>query len=346
MGCRGGGPGSLRAPRSVPLPAAGRERGSASVPRPAPGGPDTPRRRPRAPHRPCSRAGAPPEWGWPPGARTFRRRRAGMRATPETTRDGRGRDSWPSLGYSGRWSAPVLIEVGHPFPVPVKDPGGTGAASVDATLGGLAPARVRHLGVDVRLERVLQRLEVVPEGGRLLLDELDLHHRLRPLVSVLPGDDHPERRAVLLGQLVAEEAHRGQGHLVHGLLEAEALVVGPAIPAEVHLARGLLLVEEGEEADVASLVQRLAGLEDHAQGDADPGHVHVPRLHAAVPVQALLEGKLQDLVDVPGAGLADQPGDFHRPGPGPEGLHMAPDVLLLGKLVEVVVAPGRLLVAM
>src|SRR5258706_10591505 len=56
----------------------------------------------------------------------------------------------------------------------------------DAALGRLAPARVVHRRVHVRIEAILVGRLVLPGVHRLLLDEADLRDRLDVLESVLP----------------------------------------------------------------------------------------------------------------------------------------------------------------
>src|SRR2546422_9025560 len=63
----------------------------------------------------------------------------------------------------------------------------------DATFPGLAPARVIHVRVDVRVEAVLDPAAVlVPGGGRLGFLQLDLDDDLRRLEAILPRHDQPD----------------------------------------------------------------------------------------------------------------------------------------------------------
>src|SRR5262245_17895519 len=65
------------------------------------------------------------------------------------------------------------VQTPHPLAVAVVALGLAHLAGAEHALAGLAPARVRHRRVDVRLEVVLVRRQRVPERRRLLAGELD-----------------------------------------------------------------------------------------------------------------------------------------------------------------------------
>src|SRR5262245_31796802 len=60
-------------------------------------------------------------------------------------------------------------------------------AFTDAALGGLAPARVVNVGINVGIKTVFARVLYVPGAGRLLLGEVDSDDRLDAFEAVLPG---------------------------------------------------------------------------------------------------------------------------------------------------------------
>src|SRR5262249_37885712 len=91
------------------------------------------------------------------------------------------------------------VETGHLIAVTVEGKRLAAAKLADPALGGLAPARVIHVRIDVGVETVLVRRGEVPAGVRLLLHEPDLDDRLDSLEAVLPGDHQAQRRAILIG---------------------------------------------------------------------------------------------------------------------------------------------------
>src|SRR6185295_6755743 len=72
------------------------------------------------------------------------------------------------------------------------------SALADTALGGLAPARMVDVGIDVGIKPILARVLQVPGAGRLLLGEADSDDRLDALKAVLPRHDQPDRRAILI----------------------------------------------------------------------------------------------------------------------------------------------------
>src|SRR6185437_2210485 len=70
----------------------------------------------------------------------------------------------------------------------------------DATLARLAPARMRHVRVDVRVKPILLGSGLAPRRPRLLLGKADFHDRLDAFESMLPRHDESQRCPVLVGQ--------------------------------------------------------------------------------------------------------------------------------------------------
>src|SRR5579871_3861490 len=98
----------------------------------------------------------------------------------------------------------VAVAVEHQSVAPAEFP--------EAPFLGLAPARVRPVGVDVGIKTVLIGSVLVPRGGRLAADELDFHNRFDALKAIFPGDHQTHRRTVLRGQgrPVHPDAEQGQ----------------------------------------------------------------------------------------------------------------------------------------
>src|SRR6185437_2288056 len=69
-------------------------------------------------------------------------------------------------------------------------------ACTDDPLGGLAPARMRYIGIDVGVEAVLVRRHDVPRVRRLSACEFDLDDGLAALEAIFPWRHDPQRRAV------------------------------------------------------------------------------------------------------------------------------------------------------
>src|SRR4029434_6775016 len=75
--------------------------------------------------------------------------------------------------------------------VAVERQGLPAAELADAPLGGLAPARVVHRGIHVRVEAVLRGRGLLPCRLRLLAHEADPYDALRALEALLPRE--PQR---------------------------------------------------------------------------------------------------------------------------------------------------------
>src|SRR5262249_36379774 len=103
-------------------------------------------------------------------------------------------------------------------------------ASADDLFGGLAPARVRHLRIDVRPEAVFGRLQRLPQALRACVGETKPHNRLDRFESVLPWHRKPQRRTMLAGKRMAVATGREKRELVGRLGHGEAFDVGPRKP--------------------------------------------------------------------------------------------------------------------
>src|SRR6266849_1291687 len=211
----------------------------------------------------------------------------------------------------------------------------------NAALGGLTPAGMVDLRVHVRIEAILAGRGLVPGGLGLLRREADLDQGLGALETVLPRHHHAERRAVLVREDLAVEPDGHEGQWMHRLVEPEPFRIGP-VESEAEeaplLPRKHLRVDEGGELDVLGLPRRLHALEQILQGKAYPRNDHGPRLDAAEPVHALLEGELQDLLYVEGLGFGAEPLDLDRPWARLQrGLQPLRVLLVRAELVEVVV---------
>src|SRR5689334_667919 len=80
----------------------------------------------------------------------------------------------------------TLVEIGDKFAVAVEHQSRAAFASADQFFARLAPARMRHLGIDVGPEAVLGGLQLLPHALWPLVDEGKLHDRLDRLEAILP----------------------------------------------------------------------------------------------------------------------------------------------------------------
>ncbi len=202
---------------------------------------------------------------------------------------------------------------------------------------------MRLAGVDVGVEPVLGPLRVVPERGRLPRGEVDRHDRLDALVAVLPRHDDAHRRAVLFRQNLAVHTRDHHRQRVHGLVHAQALVVGPLVGKRHAHAGHLRRTVHRHEPQELRLRLGIERLDQIRQREAHPRNRHRPRLHAAEPVEPLFVRELlQKIVDVELHRLGDQAGHVDRPGPRLELADQVLDGFLFGRMefVEVVVAGG------
>ncbi|EAU65733.1 conserved hypothetical protein [Stigmatella aurantiaca DW4/3-1] len=207
------------------------------------------------------------------------------------------------------------IEGGDLLRVAVEGQRGTAAELPNAPLGGLAPARVIHRRVHVRVEAVLVGRREVPRGGRLTLGERDADDGFDALEAVLPRHHQPQGRAVLGRQRLAIEPRGQQGERVDRLVQAQPFHIGPVQHAAL-LTGHLLRVLQGGEGHVLRTARGLHALDQLPQRDAQPGDDHGPGLHAAHPVDALLRREPgEELVDVHRLRLVHLA--VHDDGPGP-----------------------------
>src|SRR5450830_1884228 len=82
------------------------------------------------------------------------------------------------------------------------------AVLTDAPLGGLRPARVVDIRIDVGIKTVFLRRVDAPGSFRLFLKKADLDDRLGRLEAILPRQNNAHRRTVLVGQHFAVHAQR------------------------------------------------------------------------------------------------------------------------------------------
>ncbi len=235
------------------------------------------------------------------------------------------------------------VEAGDLVRVTVEYLGGDGVGeggAVDAALVGLGPARVIDGGIDVGKEAVFVRADLVPGGVGLFVSEMEADDGLAVFEAVLPGHDDADGSAVLVGEGVSVGAEGEQGKGIHGLIHAEAFGVGPVVAARRF--GHLMLIEEGGELDIFGRGKGLAEVDELGERVAVPGDDHGPGLHAAVAIDAGLDGAVgEKVVDADGAGLLDHAGDVDGPGAGAEGSGVDLGLGFVGaELVEVVVAGG------
>ena len=205
-----------------------------------------------------------------------------------------------------------------------------------------------HFGIDVGIETIFVRCQQVPGGGGHLLHQADGDYALDALEAVLPGHHQPDGCPVLGGQRLAVEPHRQEGERVHRLVEAQALHIGvidAAAEGAGGLSRQLLGIIEGLERHELGATGGFGPADQIRQRDAAPGQHHGPGLHAAQPVDPLLQGALVDEIPhIQGEGFGHLPLDLERPGLGFEVVGVACRIPLVGaEFIEVVVADGLLL---
>src|SRR6185437_2739446 len=80
----------------------------------------------------------------------------------------------------------TLVERRDVFAVAIEQQGRAAPVRAEHALGRLAPARMRHGGIDVRPEAVLVTLQLLPEANRLLIGEGELDDRLDRFEAVFP----------------------------------------------------------------------------------------------------------------------------------------------------------------
>src|SRR5215211_811872 len=237
----------------------------------------------------------------------------------------------------------AVVHPGDVFAVAVVEERRARLVGAEDLLGRLAPARMRHLRVDVRPEAVLVCRKRLPEALRPLVREGEPDERLRRFEAVLPRHGEAQRGAELVRERLAVDAADEEAQLVCGLLHRQTLDIGPRIP-DLPLAWRHRLVEEGLHAQVARRGERLRDIEEGRHLEAGPGHRHRPGLDAAMAVEPLLDRHLADeVVDADVERLLDHAVDLHGPGPGLQRPGRGGDALRGAELVEVVVVAGELL---
>ena len=128
---------------------------------------------------------------------------------------------------------------------------------------------------------------------------------------------------------------------MHGLVDAQALAVGPVQRRHAH-ARHLPRIGQRGERDVLRLRGRLEALEHVAQRHAEPGDDHRPAFDAAHAVDAFLRRQaLQQVLERHLAGLRAMPAHRDRPRRGAQRLGRSSRIVLgRAEFVEIVVAGG------
>src|SRR5258708_27460643 len=168
--------------------------------------------------------------------------------------------------------------------------------------------------------------------------ETNFRQGLNALITVFPGDDHANRRAVLRRESLAVHADTKKSEQVHGFVETKTFYVGK-IDAAVFGLGHLAGVVESLESDVTCFWRGRDQLCEDAKGETDPGHNNGPALHTTMTVDALFErSQVQDFVHGELAGLGDITLDGDGPGSGLEILGIFRGVRLVRpKFIEIVV---------
>src|SRR5260221_8665988 len=143
-----------------------------------------------------------------------------------------------------------VVHAGDLVAVAVEDHRGPREEFAETAFPGLAPAGMVDIGIDVGVEAVFLRRVAIPGGGRFFFLEADFYQRLDALITVFPGDDHANRRAVLRRKSLAVHADAKKGERVHGFVETKTFLVGK-IDAAVFGLRHLPRVVESLKGYVA-----------------------------------------------------------------------------------------------
>src|SRR5256884_5288995 len=106
--------------------------------------------------------------------------------------------------------------------IPVEHERGAFEDFAEAAFPGLAPARMIHVGIHVRIKTVLVWCREVPGGRRHFGLKLDLDQRLDALETVFPRNHHAHRRAILIGQGFSVHPNAEKRQRVHRLVQAQA----------------------------------------------------------------------------------------------------------------------------
>ena len=202
-----------------------------------------------------------------------------------------------------------------------------------------------HLGIDVGIETVFVGLHHVTAARRLLVDETDAHDTLDALEAILPGNDKPDRCAVLVGQDLTVDSDREYRQRVGRLGDGKALTIWPDYRT-VALARHSCRVVQGLKSDVPGLGRWLQAFDHCFQRYTHPRDNHRPGFDAAQAIDSLLEIKrFDEVVKIEGAGLLGVTIHGNLPGPRIEILGVHVWIRFAGaKLVVVVVGRDGLVV--
>src|SRR6516162_3534199 len=106
------------------------------------------------------------------------------------------------------------VKVGDIIAVAVEDERRPALVAPDQLFRGLAPARVRHLRIDVRPEAVFGGPQRLPIALRPLIGEVEAHDRLDRLEAVFPRHCQTQRRALHFRYRLAVGAGHQKGELV------------------------------------------------------------------------------------------------------------------------------------
>ena len=195
------------------------------------------------------------------------------------------------------------------------------------------------LGVHIRIEAVFLGVGLVPRRFGLRVRQANADDRLGALESVFPRNHETKRCAILIGQRASVHAGGEQRERMHGLVEPQALRVRPVEHTRA-LPRHLSRVEQRRELDELCARRGLGALEHIGEREAPPRNDHRPRLHAAMPVDAIFDRRpLDEILELIVTGLVHESIDLHRPGFRAKRLGVRRGVgLARAKLVEVVVA--------
>src|SRR6516162_10686270 len=107
----------------------------------------------------------------------------------------------------------AVVQVGDEVAVTVPFESRAPLVGAEHPLGRLAPARMRHVGIDVRPEAVLAPLHGFPERYGPLFDEREANDRFDRLEPIFPRQRQTQRRPVLLGDRLAVHPGHQKGEL-------------------------------------------------------------------------------------------------------------------------------------
>src|SRR2546426_6789976 len=155
-------------------------------------------------------------------------------------------------------------------------------------LGGLAPSRMIHSGVDVCIEAIFIWSLLHPGCDRLFIDEANFRDRLDAFKTVLPWRDQSDRRTVLIGKRLFSVEPNGQNRQrIHRLVHSQALYVWQLQNISA-LLRKLIGRIERLEFDKPRQRRRFEAFEQFTQLKPLPGNHHRPTLHTSHAVDSVL----------------------------------------------------------